>query len=564
MGYVLLWVENLTLWLLLTALLLACIGRVQRRWLRHTLWAPVWMVLFLPLALVTVLWAGVVLQEQDWAIPWLSALLAWLAAFAVGSLWLWVRGLRRVAGGPSLTVAGSWPRGKLAVACIVIVALHLMTFWNLDLAARQQLEALRCEAGVIGLSAAPPRVMDRDNAAPLYLHAFKLLFDTGVWPEAFTEWHSYLDDAGRWSPDDVSSPDLRRFVNEMQPAIGVLRKAAAKPGCYFEHDYRWAGFSTQLPELQAMQSASKLLALDARIHALDGQFREAIEDINALFAMAGHANTEPFLIAISASNGAEKWAADTIQSLLSGNKISAEDLAGLHVDESHDYRGLLERSLRFEEACRLRAIFELGSGELGLQKLLYYTRAHGIHASPPEDSPLFDTIFSPIYRVCLMASDLASSRRYSRQCQDLVALPYYQTGWRLDGIREQMLRHSGMLSNFFPLAVRSVTENIDLTEARRQLARLGVAAYRYRGKHGRFPEKADDLVPEFISFVPIDPFEGKPLQMKRTEHGLTIWSVGPDRADDRGMLMNWHKRTGNLTFEVTDKQPPAKASGGHG
>ena len=54
----------------------------------------------------------------------------------------------------------------------IAVALHLMTIWNLDLAARQQLASLRIEAGAIALTAMPPRVPDNDNAALFYKQAY--------------------------------------------------------------------------------------------------------------------------------------------------------------------------------------------------------------------------------------------------------------------------------------------------------------------------------------------------------------------------------------------------------
>ena len=81
-------------------------------------------------------------------------------------------GLRRDADA-AVPRAATWPRGKLAAGLAVAIALHLMTFWNLDLAVRQRVETLRVEAGAIALSVAPVPVLDRDNAALLYEQAFQ-------------------------------------------------------------------------------------------------------------------------------------------------------------------------------------------------------------------------------------------------------------------------------------------------------------------------------------------------------------------------------------------------------
>ncbi len=121
--------------------------------------------ILLPLVLLTLFWWSAVFQHQTWAVKWFAAMLALTISFAVGSLWLWLRGLRHVDNAPTPTAAGDWPRGKLAIFLAIAIALHLMTFWNLDLAARQQLETLRVEAGQLGQSVAPPPVADHDNAA---------------------------------------------------------------------------------------------------------------------------------------------------------------------------------------------------------------------------------------------------------------------------------------------------------------------------------------------------------------------------------------------------------------
>ena len=54
------------------------------------------------------------------------------------------------------------------------------------------------------------------------------------------------------------------------------------------------------------------------------------------------------------------------------------------------------------------------------------------------------------------------------------------------------------------------------------------ACRRYRAKRGRYPEKLDELVPEFIAAVPLDPFDGKPLRYNNEHH--YVWTVGEELA----------------------------------
>jgi hypothetical protein len=65
-------------------------------------------------------------------------------------------------------------------------------------------------------------------------------------------------------------------------------------------------------------------------------------------------------------------------------------------------------------------------------------------------------------------------------------------------------------------------------------ARAALAAERYRRSHGDWPQSLADLVPRFLPTVPLDPFDGKPLRYRKTDHGAIVYSVGEDGCDDGG------------------------------
>ena len=96
-------------------------------------------------------------------------------------------------------------------------------------------------------------------------------------------------------------------------------------------------------------------------------------------------------------------------------------------------------------------------------------------------------------------------------------------------------------------------------ETQRNLMRLAVAARRFSAQRGRLPKSLDELVPDWIPALPVDPFDGKPLRTKRTDSGLVLDSVGPDGIDDGGAPMDWVKKTGDIVFHV--RQKPLVSSG---
>jgi hypothetical protein len=96
---------------------------------------------------------------------------------------------------------------------------------------------------------------------------------------------------------------------------------------------------------------------------------------------------------------------------------------------------------------------------------------------------------------------------------------------------------------------------------------VAVAVERYRLAHGTWPDSLTSLVPEFLSKVPLDPYDAKPLRYRRLEDGVVIYSIGPDEEDNGGKLDREHpiKSGTDLGFQLWDVnkrrqpwRPPAK------
>ena len=63
-----------------------------------------------------------------------------------------------------------------------------------------------------------------------------------------------------------------------------------------------------------------------------------------------------------------------------------------------------------------------------------------------------------------------------------------------------------------------------------------LAAERYRLDHGTWPTSWEQLIPKYLTTVPIDPFTSKPLFLKALSDGLVIYSVGSNGIDDGGSI----------------------------
>jgi hypothetical protein len=74
--------------------------------------------------------------------------------------------------------------------------------------------------------------------------------------------------------------------------------------------------------------------------------------------------------------------------------------------------------------------------------------------------------------------------------------------------------------------------------SRREVIRLlacDLAVRCFVHKHGNPPERLEELVPEFLSTVPLDPFTDRPLIDRRRSDGFLLYSTGPDKTDNGGV-----------------------------
>jgi hypothetical protein len=75
----------------------------------------------------------------------------------------------------------------------------------------------------------------------------------------------------------------------------------------------------------------------------------------------------------------------------------------------------------------------------------------------------------------------------------------------------------------------------NVTIALLRLCVCSLALQIYKTEHGSLPEQLDDLVPECLTDVPVDPFTGDPLIYLRGDSGCRLYSVGADGVDNGGI-----------------------------
>ena len=72
--------------------------------------------------------------------------------------------------------------------------------------------------------------------------------------------------------------------------------------------------------------------------------------------------------------------------------------------------------------------------------------------------------------------------------------------------------------------------------------------------------RLEELSPEFLSVVPRDPFDGKPLRLRKTDKGYVLYSVGADLIDDRGAGLSKDWLKGDITFDCVGPEKKGNAA----
>jgi hypothetical protein len=89
-------------------------------------------------------------------------------------------------------------------------------------------------------------------------------------------------------------------------------------------------------------------------------------------------------------------------------------------------------------------------------------------------------------------------------------------------------------------------------------AQVALAAERYRRQHGNWPQSLAALVPQYLPAVPLDPFDGKPLRYRRTDHGAVICSVGENGCDAPSPEANAPRDVVFRLWNVDQRRQPSK------
>jgi hypothetical protein len=327
---------------------------------------------------------------------------------------------------------------------------------------------------------------------------------------------------------------IRHKLDRSPQCVALIRKLADFPDCFIATAWTPDGMSTILPMVQPAREIAQVAAYDVDLRLQARDFDGATESCRAMLS-AGRCSGPGLLVYQSLVRlTIQNLCIDNVERVLAQGEPSEQALAKLQellLEESHV--SFLERGLRGERAMCYRVIHETFKGNANRAIVACFRI-------------LWDEQIDPLTKIAAlsMAPSNGTLEANLAMCLENPTVMLEVTR-RSVAEQDAVFNRIGGLGKDYrqpPLARLLATPMANLRKAfQRRQARLSaaitaLAAERFRKKHGRWPEKLDELIPGELSKAEVDPFSGASLLVRRLENGLVIYSVGANRVDDGGII----------------------------
>lgn len=367
-----------------------------------------------------------------------------------------------------------------------------------------------------------PELPYKDNAALIYLSAFSKLDSTNL-----TVLWETCKDLSKLDPLQNLTEERRLTVTDSllrnRAAIEAIKKV---PQTHSQYPVQLRkGPRAKVSHRDDIDLAGTLLTLDAAVHTEGGNAIAAAESIRALLAISRSLQTEPLLKSQEVRYRWNAYAYHALQRLILHCRLQPHELENLQ----HS----------FSAAGELTDLVAAFDGE----------RCYGIVADPRtvareaaavEEQPVASAMLWSFLR---MTGRYEVDRLMFLQTMDqwtaFAQTPFPGRFLQAHAFEQEAYSKAKerrcFLSMGFVIAVspafRFEAENV----ARMHVAETAIAALRYKEQHGSFPERINDLSPDFLPVTSFDPFDGQSLKLKTDECFLTIYSLGKDLQDNDGL-----------------------------
>jgi hypothetical protein len=320
---------------------------------------------------------------------------------------------------------------------------------------------------------------------------------------------------------------VEAYLAHMESALETFREVERRDGtARYPADLR-VGIAAKLDHLNQLRHGARILSLDFHVALRRGRSPDAVDDILATLALARTLDREPFLVSQMLSLAITGMGVNNAILLLKAGGVGQEELEKLQ-------RGL--RKTEFAQGLHQGFVGELALG--------YTASIDPLVVSSKDKDPTPEQMQQLATRVPQRAHDAAMIVQIDNRmivASDQGLSESLRVGHEIEAETKAIMKDRiksllYIVTLLYVPACEAAVEASARSAAMRDSADAAIAAELYRRKYGKWPTSLDELVPEFLPAVPIDPFSEEPLILVSTAEELKIYSIGKDRVDDGGVF----------------------------
>ncbi|MGA2140550.1 MAG: hypothetical protein ABSH14_16970 [Verrucomicrobiia bacterium] len=372
-----------------------------------------------------------------------------------------------------------------------------------------------------------------DNAAYFY---FKACDQMG----SYTNKSSSQMDALLAGDTNTDTFAIGPTIADCREALNLVRQGIAINSCQMP----WVDSPDTSTNRTKLSLLGRLLICEGKFAERAGNTDQALQNYLAVVKLGRDGTQGGPILDLLIGNGATARGTQAIRYALRGQGVSARSIAQVQsqLEQLRTSGQAYDETLRYELLSSKQMCKETFAQANGLW-MTTQTRNYN-HLADAAFGELIEDAKNPFWR---RHSD-AIFHKWS-----LEGRPVWTWAWNRPIARILLAM---MLPPIDTPGRRAVRTDVDF-----QATITACALRRYELTHGKPPEQLTDLVPDLLSLVPIDPFDGKPLRYRREGSEWVIWSVGSDLKDDNAA---WHefkyqtpgeeRKGGDIFFKSTEPQ----------
>ncbi len=331
---------------------------------------------------------------------------------------------------------------------------------------------------------------------------------------------------------------LRAELTRNAASIEQARRLPEYP--YGRFPVRWSKdyFSTVFTHRMFARWVGNLMTYDARLCAHEGDVTGAFQDVKATIYASRAIGVEPTLQSQLVRIQCDTIADQILEKSLACGRGSEKELLDLQkVLEQEAQTPFFLTGIRGERACLDAVMERIQNGEFTIGEYWRFMTDGGTFFPWGRVAPVGAAFFLKTVTTYLnVRNERAELLHLINEFVEFGKLPAEEMAKSISAKEKVWIQQYPFKDNLVYESSRYVMADLR-AKAILRTAYTGLAMERFHLAKGHWPNTLQELVPSYLSAVPLDPFDGAPLRLVRKGSAVIVYSVSNDLVDDGGVLL---------------------------